>query len=328
MKELATVKKFDLILDPTGKEKCDIVIKRLKKEFLPLAVDGVKDKEGYEKVRRAKGLMVSTRTSIEGGRKELNEDAQTFIKNTNAEAKRLIGEMAPVEEHLKAELKKVDDEKKRIAEEKARKVQEKAQGRLNQLQAVNASLSINEIIALDDATFENILKAATETFEIEKARLAEIEKQKKEEAERLEKQRKEQEEIAEQQRQAQEKIDKEREKIEAEKRTIAEAKAKEEAEKLRQAEIEAAKKRAKKEAEEELKRKELAKLEAEKKAKAKAERLERLKPDKEKLLAFAETIKATEAPVVKSDEAKVVVEQVQALINKIYIYIQERSNTL
>ena len=76
---------------------------------------------------------------------------------------------------------------------------------------------------------------------------------------------------------------------------------------------------AKRQAEQEKQRIEKEKAEAE----AEAKRVEALKPDKEKLLAFANMLIEIERPHVSSDEVKKTVREIIGRINGIALFIQE-----
>lgn len=79
--------------------------------------------EGYEEVRLAIREVVSTRTSIERRRKELNEDAVKWKRKVDAGASLLTSLILEIEEPLKAKKQAVDDaraEAKRAEEDRER----------------------------------------------------------------------------------------------------------------------------------------------------------------------------------------------------------------
>ena len=83
----------------------DAAIAEFREKFSGLSAD---TKEGYEDVRRAIAVCRTTRTGIERKRKELNQDAQAWIKIVNSEAARLTIEVESIEDPLKAMKQAVD----------------------------------------------------------------------------------------------------------------------------------------------------------------------------------------------------------------------------
>lgn len=321
----------------------DAMIAEYREKFTDLLAD---TKEGYEEVRKAIAVCRTTRTSVEKKRKELNEDAQSYIRIVNGEAKRLTAEIESIEEPLKSKKQKVDDEQARLkAEAEAAKVK-KINDRLTTfLTEAGSTCSVQEAETWTDEQFESALGVAREAYQarLKAEQEAEAERQQIE-AERQETLRKQQEEIdrqraeieriraeqqaemdrlraeqdaarlkheaelaqlraeqAERDRIEQEKIQAEREALQAEKDRIeAEEAAKLEA--ARQAE-EAA--RIAEEQRQAAERAEQHRIEEEK-------RLEALKPDLEKVVAFRVAMRAAidsvERPEFNSDSIKLWVE--------------------
>jgi hypothetical protein len=85
--------------------------------YLNLTISDLDNKEEFDQVHSARMIMVAHRTGIDKLRKSSNADAQTFIKNNNSNAKKLLSLMEPIETHLKDEEGKVTKEKERIKAE-------------------------------------------------------------------------------------------------------------------------------------------------------------------------------------------------------------------
>ena len=91
---------------------------------------------------------------------------------------------------------------------------------------------------------------------------------------------------------------------------------------------------AKEKVEAELKERQFAdeKLAAANKAIAEAEAKARAKalnaPEKTKLVALSKTIRSIELPIVKTEDAKLIIQQVEGLIRKLCVFIDEKSETL
>lgn len=349
---LAENKGMDMIemaVSELSKQVTNEAIAELSKKYMPLKINGIEDKSGYETVHKARMDVKNRRVAVEHKRKELKEDAVRFGKAVDAEANRIKSLLEPIENHLEAEQTAVDQEKKRIAAEKERIEAERVQARVNRLFGLGCRFDGQKftlpfapegyavmqamVKAANDEQFEMICTKLQELVDAENARLAEIERLRKEEEARLAKVKEEQEaeakrlaEIARKQEEEaakiraeqeaerkrlaaelqafEDSIRAEREALEREKRAIEEAKAKEEAEKKRLAELEQARKeaaeKAAREAEEKVKREAEEKAAREKAEAEEAARQEALRPDKEKLLKLADEIDGFALPTLKN----------------------------
>ena len=295
----------------------DAAIAEMEKIYMDLTITDLEDKEQFDAVHSARMTVKGKRVEVEKRRKELKADALEWGRKVDTEAKRIVGKLEPIESHLDREERKVTDEQERIKEEAERKEKEKIDKRIAELAVFGKHLPFFEVAGWTDGEYEARLIVAKDEYEAEQKRLAEEADARKAEAERLEAVRKEQEAKAAELAEAQRKIDEAKAKIEAEKKALEDARR----EALHKAEVEQAKKeaaeRAKKEAEEAAalavkKAAEKAEREAreakensEREAAEKA-RQEGLKPDKEKLIGYAEALIAVSIPEVASDEARVV----------------------
>lgn len=282
----------------------DAAIATMAKEYMPLSIKGIEDKDGYNKVHAARMVVKGKRVEIEKTRKVLGAEALAFGKAVNGEAKRITEQLQSIESHLSDQQAAVDDEKERIKREK--------------IEAIQAEQERKE-------QEERDLIAAEE----EAARLAR-EKVMAEEEARLKAERERQEQVeAEQQEKARE-LQAAQEKVEAEQRAIFEAQQEEALEKKRLAELEEIKKEAaenaRKETEQRAEREAEDKARAEEKAKFEAERQEALKPDKDKLVALSEAIGSYPLPMVKDGEARSIMDGVAIRLEDIVTFIQEFTN--
>jgi hypothetical protein len=288
---------------------------------MALTVKGIDDQEGFGQVHDARMVVKNKRVLVEKQRKAYKEDALKFGKMVDGEAKKIFDALAPIESHLQQQEDIIINERKRIEAEKERAAQERILWRINELASVACVMSYFDVASLSDPEYEKLLSEKNTAFKAEQVRIAE---EKRLESERLEKERLDRE--AEQKRLDAEraelnrikaeqdaeraKLKAEQDKIDAEKRAIEEAKRKTQ----EKAEREAFEKHAKEEAQvaaekaakDKADREAREKAEAEQKAKEEAARQEALKPDKEKLIAFAAKISALTANNldVKADNAK------------------------
>ena len=260
----------------------DAAISKMKNEYMKLTVQGLNDEAGLSQVHAARMVVKNHRVDVEKTRKELKADALEWGRKVDAEAKRITAMLEPIEAHLTAEEEKVTKEKERIRQEKIRKEEERVAKIREKIESIK-NLGIVEypetseqlITRIDklppiDKTFmeftQEAEKVRAETYDklntlLDKRLVYEAEQAaQKAEAERLEKLRKEQAE-------AQAKIDAENARIAEENRKLQEEKDRIEREKRADQE--------RKDREEfERKAKEDARIQAEKDAKEKAERAE------------------------------------------------------
>lgn len=263
--------------------------------YMQLTIESFDDQEGFEAVHTARMTMVKHRCSVDKLRKRANETAQKFIKNNNANAKKLTGLMEPIETHLKTEEDKITKEKERIKAEEEKLEQERIKRKVDALFAVDVVLPFFDVALLSDNEYGVLLEKSIRIKE-EKSQIAEEERLAKEKAEKelaaeraeLEKLKAEQEATAKAQKEKEEALEAERKKMEGEYKKIWEEKQKEIL--------------AKKIEEERLERE---KAEAEEKARQESEekRQTELLPDKEKLIDLAMTIKQIISPPAIKDEA-------------------------
>ena len=263
------------------------VIAQVTSDFMPLVISGKTDKVGFERVHKARIQVRDMRLAIEEKRKELKADSLAYGRAVDSEAKRLTDMLAPVEAHLQGEEERIKAEKE--AEEKAKqKLIDDMVTRRTQL-IVNTGAQFNGVEwKLEELRITN--KEILELVEDEFARrLESFTVVGKVIAEKKEKEAAEQARIAEEQRKKQEELEaRERAVKEEEARIAREAREKQ----IKDEAAEAERKRI----EAETKRKEEERLAAE----AEAKRQRELAPEKQKLLAYIDSIVAIDVPTFKN----------------------------
>lgn len=241
--------------------------------------------DGYEAVRVAIGHLRDTRIRIEKQRVDQKAEALAFGRLVDSEAKRITALLVEIEDPLKDKKQAVDDEKARV----------KAEAEAVKLRALEAEIAANrqrqeaEAKAIRDAE-EARIAAERERLAEERRQLDEARRQ-HEEATRVEREKAEAALVAERARLADVEAAQraERESIEAERRAVAaDREAAERAEFERQAAI-----RAEEDAKAKVERDrvEAAELQA---------RIDAVKPDLERVRAFADAIRGLIPPKVKS----------------------------
>jgi colicin import membrane protein len=280
--------------------------------------------KGYEEVRVAIGALRTTRVGIEKKRVELKADALAFGRLVDSEAKRLTALVSAIEDPLIEKKKAIDDEKDRVRREaeaaklaaiqaeveanrqieemKLREAREAEEARLAEERAKLAA----ERAALDAERKAAEEKAAAAQAILDAAR-REAEKAAAAERAKLDAERRAEEERQRAARKVEEdRLRAEREKLDAERRAVeAERQKAERAEFERQARI-----KAEKDAADAAER---AKVE---KAKREAE-LAALLPDLERVKAFAATLRAIEAPKVRSSRMRELLNTATAALGNI-----------
>lgn len=268
-------------------------ISKMSNIYMKLTIENLDDQEGFDSVHTARMVMVKHRCSVDKLRKSANENAQKFIKNNNANAKKLTGLMEPIEIHLKNEEDKVTKEKERIKAREERIEKEKTEKRCEDLVGVNIVLPFFDVAMMTDDEFDKLLAESTTKHEAmlqqledeKKARKAE-EKRLADERAKLERQKKEQDAIAKSQKEKEKALEAERKKLEDDK-------------KVEKDEIERVAREAK-----ELKKKEEAEA-------AEIIRQKALRPDRDKLIQYAVAIIKLAAPDVKDEQAQEILDEAQ-----------------
>lgn len=308
----------------------DAMIAKYREDFGKLIIT---DSKTEAAVRSALTTMVRTRTGIEAEYKVLTADANERIKLIRTEKNRIIAELAPTEEHLRAEWDRVEAER---AKKKAEAEAAKAKAIQDQIDAANAARQAE----LDRQAAELAAAKAKQDEEnrIMQEKLAAAQKRLEEQQAAAKAKADEEARIA---REQEEKARREREAAEAkereERRQREEAAAKAERDRLAKIEAE---QRAERERLAEERRKieaEAARIKAEQDAKELAERLAReaeerriaeleraaalkareeaLRPDKERLAAWAKLLRGLMTPTVLSEEAKAAIAVAKSEIN-------------
>lgn len=338
-------------------EKVDFISTELKKfniadatisewagKFMPLKIADVKDRDGYEKVREARLFIKGRRIEVEKTSKLLKADALTFQRAVNEEEKRIIGLLDPIEDHLYHQEANYEAEKQRIKEEKERQEQERFNKRnislLTNGCAFNGdtysigehSIMQSEIRYISDEAFDDFLDKCKVEHQKELEAKAEAERLQREEAERLRVEREEIEKIRAEQEKERLELQRQKDEIVAQKqahenKVREEANAKQRAVELKKAQEEAAKKAKADLLEKQRLEKERAEENA-RKAKARADRLEALKPVKQKLTDFANGLSAIEIPVLNDEEADDILKNAKDLLKKVTDYINLKAENL
>lgn len=342
------------------------IVAQWREEFIPLVVKDIKDEHTIAKATAAYKQVRDVRIGIEKKRKELKEGALNFGRAVDNEAKRLTALVEPIEAHLAEQKNFIDNEKDkiRVAKDEAQKL--RMQERTNKLLSFGAvfdgenftlkegdevlTLSALDAKMSDDQAFNILLLKMEILHEKSKIRIAAEQDAARIERERVERIKADQEAEA----ARLEAIRVEQEKAQAElkrqQNEVAEQKRELERQKQKEIEIAAAAEKAKitaeKNAEEEKKKaleaaevKRIADIAAIKKAeedkaaedKAKKEAEERelvLRPDKQKIVDFANMLQGLKIPELTTDAGKALLKTIAAQHSAYSAWLYKKSETL
>ena len=294
------------------------LVAQMAKDYLALTVvEG--DTKSYKTVRAALTTCVRTRTGTDKRRKELGEGARRWISETAAAARQLLGPLVPVEEHLRGELTREDDRKAAIKAEKEAAERERVddlRGMITEIQRIATEVvgkgseeirlrlefvgNVNtteaefaefwtEAAAVKEDALKALKRALADRLQLEKE-----EAERKAEAETLakiaERQKVEDERLAAEKKALKDAKLAEEKRLEEERVALAAEKAEFEAEKQAEADRKAAEQKAIADAAEKAQREEVEALERAEAAEKEKAHQEALKPDKEKLMEWAQPV--------------------------------------
>ena len=301
--------------------------------------------------REGRLFLRQKRIDIEKARKELKEQSLREGKAIDGIANVLKALIEPIEEYLDKQERFVEIQEDNSKE--ARKV-----ARTSEMQSIGLDPNLYDLKNMPEESYKQVIDAQHRANEERQKAEAERITKEKAEAEERERVRLENERLKEEAQEKEWLLAQERAKVEQERKAAEEKQRKDKAEaEAREKKLRAEAERKQKAVEEQAKKERVEsearerKLRAEQEAKLRQERLEREKiaaelkakeekeraekrriedeekkaarrPDKEKLLALADSIQATILPEVKSPEAKNIVKGVRTLLAKTSTYIR------
>ena len=106
-----------------------------------LVINGIDDKENYDKAVKLKASYRTTRTTLEKVRKEISKPYQEFVSDLKKKTDELGLICEGAEDYFAGILDPIDKEKERIKQEKALAAQRALQARINELFVLGAKVS-------------------------------------------------------------------------------------------------------------------------------------------------------------------------------------------
>jgi len=139
----------------------EAVIANLKKQYLPLKINGIDDVGGYKKVHDARMVCRNTRTLAEKICKAGREDAVKEQKAWITKEKEVVALISEVEQHLKKQEDAIDQEKEaiKIRAERLLKLPGRKESVVG-LEEYIGDLSDEQYMRFDDAQWNEILLIA------------------------------------------------------------------------------------------------------------------------------------------------------------------------
>ncbi|HQV53977.1 MAG TPA: hypothetical protein PLX17_00600 [Chitinophagaceae bacterium] len=188
----------------------------LKNDYKDLSIEGPEDKDGYEKVRAAIGVLRPKRTGLEAERKSVVKPYNDFVKHINSQYEKitdLITDGPGGETELKAKKEAVDEILEREKEAKRLEEEKKINDRINELisnglvfdgqyysikdEALGiseTSIGVVEVRTMSDDLFKQFLQLVIDKagkIAAERERVAALEKKQQEEKAAAEKKERE-----------------------------------------------------------------------------------------------------------------------------------------
>lgn len=161
----------------------DAAIAKLRKDYLPLVTRGVENRGALRNVHDARMVVKGLRVQVEKTRKELKSDALTVGRAIDGEAKRITGQLAPIETHLAEQENLVVVEEARLA----RLAEERRVARLDErcakLAEYGAVIPLQDLEIMGDEEFDEFVERARVTHEEEQAAKSKAEAERKRVAE-------------------------------------------------------------------------------------------------------------------------------------------------
>jgi hypothetical protein len=141
----------------------EAVIAQLKRDFLPLKINGIDDKDGYKKVHDARIVCRDHRTLTEKICKKGREDAVKIQKDWIAKEKEVVAQISEIEQYLKKQEDAIDEQKEAIQIRAERLL--KLPGRKAQVIGLESELTVMDdafILTQTDQEWDALISAAKE----------------------------------------------------------------------------------------------------------------------------------------------------------------------
>lgn len=136
----------------------EVMLQKIKKDYLPLKINGIADADGYKQVHDARMTCVKLRTTTEKICKKGREEAVRIQKEWLAKEKEVVNQIQEVELHLKKQEDAIDAEKEaiKIRQERLLKLPGR-KGQMTGLEEYLGPLTDEMIMRYDDAQWNEVI---------------------------------------------------------------------------------------------------------------------------------------------------------------------------
>jgi hypothetical protein len=183
----------------------DAAIIELKNMFMHLFIDNIDDKEGFKNIKNSRIKVKNYRIDVEKRRKELISDSLKFQRAINDEAKRIIGMLIPIEDHLSSQEEYYIKEIDRIKREKQELENLKIRDRVKNLlkfdisfdgvfyfsECLDVKINSNDLKNFSDSYFLILIEDISKKYNDYQDKLCKQKEEKKKEEDRINKIREE-----------------------------------------------------------------------------------------------------------------------------------------
>lgn len=121
-------------------------VEELKAQYMSLTIESIEDKDGYQQVKDAIRFIITKRNEIEEKRKELKADSLAYGRAVDARAREITSMITPIEEYLKEQKARIDDEFEQIRVREEQEKQARLRSKHNALLAAGMNLVGNEYV--------------------------------------------------------------------------------------------------------------------------------------------------------------------------------------
>lgn len=157
-------------------EVSEASIAELAEAYKDLKINGLEDKEGYDKCHAARMHVKGLRVGVDKTRIGLKSGAIVYGKAMDGRARDLKDLLVPIEQHLADEEAEFEAEREKARQERAKAKQALLTERMKQLDAVDARISRVIVDVMSEKAFKVALEQATKDFEVAQAEEAERKK--------------------------------------------------------------------------------------------------------------------------------------------------------
>lgn len=180
---------MDMSSIPAKFDITPIAIEGLRKKYMEMEVKNVQDSDSYEQVKSGCKELAKYRNRTIDIHKKIKADALAYGRKCDEAKNEILEQLAPIENHLKSERKKVDEYYEREDQKKRDAAEEELQRRISLMASVGAPVEMGKLRMMTIPQFDieyGAYKIAHEQREAIRLEAEERARVLKEESERVE----------------------------------------------------------------------------------------------------------------------------------------------